>query len=224
MTSSEPDKPQKAFLKPEVGANLPCMFNPETLTISRTNSWTSTPSQSEIFTEQFYGGGEATSMTLNLLFDTTSDGSAVTKYTDAVLKLMDPDPDLPGSDESSNNVRPPTVTFHWGEIATNPSVVKTVEVKFTYFSNTGTPLRAEVTLTMTEFISDLIQEPQNPTSGTPEPHRVHRVQRGETLDRIAARYYGESTRWRDLAVLNQIEDPLALRPGSLLSIPRRVNP
>jgi nucleoid-associated protein YgaU len=50
------------------------------------------------------------------------------------------------------------------------------------------------------------------------------VQRGETLDRIAARYYGESTRWRDLAVLNQIEDPLALRPGSLLSIPRRVNP
>ncbi|MDQ1739694.1 MAG: hypothetical protein QOE53_1346, partial [Pseudonocardiales bacterium] len=62
--------------------------------------------------------------------------------------------------------------------------------------------------------------PQNPTSGTPRPHRVHRVQPGETLDRIAARYYGDSTRWRSLAAANNVEDPLAMRPGALLSVPR----
>ena len=61
---------------------------------------------------------------------------------------------------------------------------------------------------------------QNPTSGTPKPHRVHRVQSGETLDRIAARYYGDSTRWRALAAANSIADPLALRPGTLLTVPR----
>jgi nucleoid-associated protein YgaU len=60
---------------------------------------------------------------------------------------------------------------------------------------------------------------QNPTSGTPEPHRVHRVQPGETLDRISARYYGDSTRWRLLADANGVEDPLSIRPGSLLSVP-----
>jgi nucleoid-associated protein YgaU len=62
--------------------------------------------------------------------------------------------------------------------------------------------------------------PQNPTSGTPRPHRVHRVQPGETLDRISAQHYGDSNRWRTLAMANGIEDPLALRPGSLLAIPR----
>jgi nucleoid-associated protein YgaU len=66
--------------------------------------------------------------------------------------------------------------------------------------------------------------PQNPTSGTPRPHRVHRVQPGETLDRISARYYGDPTRWRDLALANDIEDPLGLRPGSLLSVPQRSAP
>ena len=46
------------------------------------------------------------------------------------------------------------------------------------------------------------------------------MQPGETLDRIAAKYYGDSTRWRMLADANGIADPLALRPGALLSIPR----
>jgi nucleoid-associated protein YgaU len=53
---------------------------------------------------------------------------------------------------------------------------------------------------------------------------VHRVQPGETLDRISARYYGDPTRWRDLALANDIEDPLGLRPGSLLSVPQRSAP
>jgi len=61
---------------------------------------------------------------------------------------------------------------------------------------------------------------QNPTSGTPRPHRVHRVQRGETLDRISAKYYGDSTRWRLLADANGIEDPLGIRPGSLITVPQ----
>jgi nucleoid-associated protein YgaU len=50
---------------------------------------------------------------------------------------------------------------------------------------------------------------------------VHRVQPGETLDRISAKYYGDSTRWRELARANGVEDPLAIRPGALLNIPRQ---
>ena len=49
---------------------------------------------------------------------------------------------------------------------------------------------------------------------------MHRVQPGETLDRISAKYYGDSTRWRQIAAANGITDPLAIRVGSLLSIPR----
>jgi nucleoid-associated protein YgaU len=45
------------------------------------------------------------------------------------------------------------------------------------------------------------------------------VQVGDTLDRIAARYFGDSTKWRDIATLNGLADPLDLTPGRLLSIP-----
>ena len=43
------------------------------------------------------------------------------------------------------------------------------------------------------------------------------VQKGETLDRISARHYGDSTKWRLIADANGIIDPLALRPGGLLA-------
>jgi nucleoid-associated protein YgaU len=111
------------------------------------------------------------------------------------------------------------VVFHWGNLHSFKAVVTDLTLRFTYFSSTGVPLRAEVDLSLRQFAPSDAFGPQNPTSGTPNPHRVHRVQPGETLDRISAKYYGDSTRWRQIAGANAIADPLALRPGSLLSIP-----
>jgi nucleoid-associated protein YgaU len=48
------------------------------------------------------------------------------------------------------------------------------------------------------------------------------VRVGDTLDRVAAKYYGDSTRWRSIATINGISDPLTIRPGQLLSIPEQV--
>ena len=127
---------------------------------------------------------------------------------------------LPGTDETTNNARPPTVTFHWGDLHSFTSVVSDLALTFTYFSSTGVPLRAQMGMELRQFEPSQAFGPQNPTSGTPRPHRVHRVLPGETLDRISARYYGDSNRWRLLARANGIEDPLAIRPGSLLSVPR----
>ena len=159
-------------------------------------------------------------MTIHLWFDTTDTGTAVTKHTGKVMKLMDVDPALPGTDPQTNNARPPYVVFHWGNLHSFKAVVTDLTMQFTYFSSTGVPLRAKVDLSLTQFAESAAFGPQNPTSGTPEPHRVHRVQPGETLDRISAKYYGDSTRWRAIATANGIVDPLALRTGSLLTIPR----
>jgi nucleoid-associated protein YgaU len=112
------------------------------------------------------------------------------------------------------------VTFNWGAMRSFKSVVTSLSVTFVYFSSTGVPLRARVQMALTQYQPDHAYGRQNPTSGTPRPHKVHRVLPGETLDRIAAQHYGDPTRWRALATANGIDDPLALRPGSLLSIPR----
>jgi nucleoid-associated protein YgaU len=99
--------------------------------------------------------------------------------------------------------------------------VAALDVHLIFFSAAGVPLRARVEVTLRQYEPDDAFGPQNPTSGTPWPHTVHRVSPGETLDRIAARHYGDATAWRIIAEANHIHDPLALRPGTLLAIPGR---
>ena len=50
------------------------------------------------------------------------------------------------------------------------------DITFTYVSAEGTPLRANVELSLTQFEPDDNWGAQNPTSGTPKPRRTHQVQ------------------------------------------------
>ena len=159
----------------------------------------------------------------HLFFDTTDTGKAVTDYTSKIVGLMEVNTSLPGTSASTNNARPPWVVFHWGDFHSFKAVVSELELTFEYFSSTGTPLRARAAITLTQYQDDMAFGPQNPTSGTPRPHRVHRVQPGETLDRISALRLGDSTQWRSIAEANGIEDPLAIaarepsrHPGAVL--------
>ncbi|HKC27615.1 MAG TPA: LysM peptidoglycan-binding domain-containing protein [Jatrophihabitans sp.] len=211
----EIQKPSK-----RAGQRVPCMFNPESISVSKSNSWgTDTASGHGIEPAKFQHA-EAASMDLEVWFDTTDTGKSVTEYTGKIMGLLDIDEEASGSDGTTNNAAPPVVKFHWGtNFASFPAVVEEASLEFTYFSAEGVPLRAKVSLELTQYKADKAFGPQNPTSGTPYPHRTHRVMPGETLDRVSARYYGDSTRWRALASANGIEDPLTVRPGSLIVIP-----
>ena len=212
---------EKAYLEIEGSADrIPCLFNPSELQLSRRNAWAADSRPGKGVPTLRYAGASSGHLQLDLFFDTTHDGQAVTKHTGRILQLMDVNAELPGSDQQSNNVRPPWVIFHWGDLHSFKAVVQDLELSFTYFASNGVPLRARMQLNLRQYAPSMAFGPQNPTSGTPRPHRVHRVQPGETLDRISAQYYGDATRWRALAVANGIEDPLALRAGALLSIPR----
>jgi contractile injection system tube protein/LysM domain-containing protein len=217
-------QPEKAFLKFERSNEpLECLFNPETITIAKSNKWGPPGGDTQPGKEPptlSFQGQESGSLGFDLVFDSTDTGAPVTNYTNKLLSYMEIDPTLPGTDENSNNGRPPFVVFHWGRLYSFPAVITRADITFDYFSSSGVPLRAKVKLSLTQYMKSRAFTKQNPTSGTPQPHRVHRIQPGETLDRISARYYGDSTRWRLLAMANGIEDPLAIRPGSLLSVPQ----
>jgi nucleoid-associated protein YgaU len=91
--------------------------------------------------------------------------------------------------------------------------------KFTLFKSDGTPVRAEVDVTFTQYKEAL--DFQNPTSGGGPIQRVRRVVSGDRLDRIAFEEYGDATLWRRIAQENEIANPAALRPGQMLRIPER---
>lgn len=211
--------PTKAQLRTEGGAVINCLFNPAELTIAKSNSWQAGEAKGGNAPElRFQGGGSGT-LTLSLMLDTTRDGTDVTVHTDQLLNLLKVDPALAGSDAQRNSARPPWVEFHWGTLHSFKAVVERLSIRFTYFATTGMPMRAKADLTLKQWKDEGLQPLQNPTSGTPTLHAVHRLLPGETLDRVAARHYRDPSRWRVIAAANGIVDPLALTPGLPLVVP-----
>src|SRR5205814_6168226 len=99
----------KAYLLPERGEPIYCLFNPAELTVSKSNSWQGGQSKGRNAPEQRFQSGQAATLSLSLTFDTTHDGSDVTIHTTKLLNLMKVDPDLPGGDRGRNSARPPWV-------------------------------------------------------------------------------------------------------------------
>jgi Contractile injection system tube protein/LysM domain len=222
MAEVTPTQLQKAFLTTEGGDRIECMFNPAKFSFKMANTWKPNETPGKNVPTQTFAGGQSGSFSLSLTFDTTDVGTTVTTHTNKLLKLMDVDTSLSSYDATRNSGRPPWVTFNWGtNIHTFKAIVSSLDIAFTYFSNEGLPLRATADMQLTQFEPDDNWTRQNPTSGTPVPRRTHRISPGETLDRISAKYYGDSTQWRALAQANGIGDPLDLTPGRLIAIPER---
>lgn len=212
--------PQRAYLQPESGPKIECMFNPADLTISKQNTWQPAgEAKGKDAPELRFQSGQSATLALSLTFDTTREGKPVTKYTDQLLGLMKVDGKLPGADRSRNSGRPPWVEFHWGSMNSFKAIVERLQVKFTYFAGTGMPLRAKADVTLKQFNDEGKLPLQNPTSYTPSLHAVHQLRPGETLDRVAAARYGDANRWRLIAEANNILDPLVLPEGMVLAIP-----
>jgi nucleoid-associated protein YgaU len=63
--------------------------------------------------------------------------------------------------------------------------------------------------------------PATPRHAAADAPRTHKVAKGETLSKIAARYLGDAGRWREIQSLNKIADPAAIDEGSVLEIPEK---
>ncbi|GLZ00391.1 LysM peptidoglycan-binding domain-containing protein [Actinoplanes sp. NBRC 103695] len=214
-----PSAPAKAFLKTEQGDRIDCLFNPSELTISKSNTWNASEKKGGNAPELRFQGGQSGTLTLTLTLDTTDTGTDVTEHTNKLLDLLKVDPALAGSDRQRNKARPPWVEFHWGKLHSFKAIVERLQLKFTYFASDGMPLRAKADLSLKQWKDEAERPLQNPTSHTPTLHTVHRLAHGETLDRVAAKHYADSTRWRLIAEANRVVDPLTLEPGMLLVIP-----
>lgn len=210
---------RKAELRTETSQVIPCLFNPAEITISKSNTWKGDPLPGVDAPKVRFQGGASATLAVTLMLDTTNTGTDVTEHTNALLNLMKVDPALPGGDPQRNSARPPWVEFHWGSLHSFKAVLERLSLRFTYFSGGGMPLRAKADLGLKQWDDERFLPLQNPTSHASSLHSVHTLMSGDTLDRLAARYYRDPTRWRLIAEANLIVDPLDLRPGASLVIP-----
>jgi nucleoid-associated protein YgaU len=194
------------------------MFNPTEYTVTKENSYdpkfeakASAPNMT--FTEP-----KASTLSLSgLIFDSYEEKTPtnprakpdVTQKTNVLFKLMNVD---------SQTLEPPPVVFEWG-VFKFYAVITKVTQKFTLFDKDGTPLRAEVSVDLTQHRDLTLYPKQNPSSGDGPLDRVWLVRLGDRLDLIANETYGDATKWRLIAAHNGLRNPLQLRAGQSLRIP-----
>lgn len=204
--------PVKAFLETETGKRIPFLFNPTTLIVKRAVDWNTQASPGKNAPSLTFGQGKSSTLTFDMMLDTTDTGADVSTYTNRLLDLMKVD---------TQRKRPPWVRFGWGKLNSYKHVVEDVTLTFMFFAADGTPLRAKAAVSLKQYMDETTQPLQNPTSGTRKRDRLHEVKPGETLDRISYQVYGDATAWRVIAERNRIMDPFRLPAGLRLVIPER---
>lgn len=198
------------------GTSVSCMFNPFEYTVSKSNSYDEKPKNSANTPQSEFFKSGAQTLKLVLLFDAYEADSDVSLETNKMWKFMMAKSQQ--GDQQNEKISPPQVAFEWG-VFKFVSYITAMTQKFTLFKKDGTPVRASVDVTFTQY-TDVNDYPnQNPTSGGGPIDRVWRVVAGDRLDLIAATVYHDATKWRLIAAHNRINDPLGLRPGMTLRIP-----
>ena len=195
------------------------MFNPKLLTFSRSVAWTHQDAKDKDVPELQYGNAQPRTLTLDLFFDTydtpTVPKEDVNKYTNKLLKLTTFDSTLH---------RPPVCQLRWGDAKVGgegyffQGVLERLEQKYTMFLDSGLPVRATLTCSFKEWRTNYENlNQQRPQSA--DVAKLWLLKRGDSLSNIAAKTYRDPSFWRHIATQNNIDNPLDLRPGHLLTVP-----
>jgi nucleoid-associated protein YgaU len=221
---SDVSRVRAVIINEDTGEEVECLFKPKEYTFAKTNSWQADPKAGHNVPHLKFGGGQPSTLQMELLFDTYMRGRPNGKpvdvrheYTDKLWKLM-----LVKEDKrhpKSNKAEPPKVRFQWGTTWSFVAVITSLQQKFTLFDTDGTPVRAVVTIAFQQLKDAAELAGQNPTSGAVGGERLWTVTEGDTLDWIAYKEYGNTARWRHIAEANRLTHVRRLTPGTILVIP-----
>jgi LysM repeat protein len=220
-----PQQFEKAKIKIEPGTEIPVYFNPTEYSVSKSNEWKYEKVNGKSFGKMQFGGGNPREITLNLLLDASLLGkdAHVRGMTNELFKMMEV---KSGGAAGGPKSSPPFVTFIWGAEHSFQSVCTQLTVAYKLFRPNGDPIRADVKMTLKQAVeastasSNGSNQGQNPTTRANAGHGVHTVKDGDSLPSIAYAAYGDATVWRAIAEANDIENPMHLRRGRSLSLPK----
>ncbi len=214
-------------LEPRPNEDFDVLFNPESYSVSRTVNWSSgekdKTSDNQLNAPPLsFGGGHSRTLSLELFYDVTEQPENrpqplrdVREETNKLVRLT-------MIDRRLQEKRPPTVRVSWGGNGPQDSdfpflgVISSLNQRFTLFREDGTPVRATLSVQMTEFIEKrkaLLKSDPELTTFT--------LKRGDNLSAVAARQYGDPSLWRVIAEANNIDDPRQLQAGRSLAVPKQ---
>lgn len=116
---------------------------------------------------------------------------------------------------------PPIILLEWGEFS-EKARLNSMDIKYTLFAENGDPLRAEVSLSLTEYRNTEEIATEIKTSSPDLTHFVE-VKDGDTLPLMCNRVYKDCSYYREVAEINGLHDFCHLTPGTFLYFPPLVD-
>jgi len=216
------------------GKKITVQFNPDSLKLSFANQIS--PDGQQGTSGKLHVGAGTTKLTFQLWFDLTLLTGAqaaikdVRDLTQQVTYFITPQKEKEGKE---TKYIPPAVQFHWGSFHFD-GIMDSVEETLDYWSNEGLPLRATMSLSLSqqkiqvfdakppgagdgERISSLLAQGGSPTAGRPTGTTpMSQASAGTTVQGMADASGGAD--WQSVAAANGIETPRFLQPGQLLNL------
>lgn len=185
---------------------IPVMFNPEEYSLDLGNTFAEIGIPGLQASPIQYVRGNLRTLNMELFFDTYEKQADVRAETQRVTRLLEKD---------VTTQAPPVLLFSWGGLNFK-CVLESAGQRFTMFRNDGTPVRATLTVSFKEFEPVEIEIQQGLFIGPPT---VRNIIEGDTLSKIAGEVLGDPGAWREIADLNNVDNPRLLVPGLPLIIP-----
>ena len=200
------------------GQVVEVQFNPESLKLTYANQLEQAKGGDQASGNagrQFVGAG-TTKLALQLWFDVTAmqkdPVDDVRRLTQKVIYFMTPQ----DSKTDPKKQVPPGVRFSWGSFVFD-GMVEGMEETIEFFSPEGKPLRASISLTMSQqkiFKAELTGTGNVPVLPGRKP--LTSAKAGDSLQNMAAK--NGKGNWQSIAAANGIEDPLRMSPGQLIDL------
>jgi hypothetical protein len=200
------------------GRTADVQFNPESLKLTFANQLVQPQGGDQAAGNagrQFVGAG-TTKLAMQLWFDVTAmeqdPVDDVRRLTQKVIFFMTPQK----SASDPKKLSPPGVRFQWGKFIFD-GMVEGLEQSLEFFSPDGKPLRASISLTLSQQkILETTFEGQGKVPQQPGRKSLDSAKSGDSLQNMAAKN-GKGD-WQSIAGANGIEDPLRLSPGQLVDL------
>lgn len=198
------------IVKPKGKKDIPFRFNPTEYQLAKTNNFAELPIPGLASPPLQFVRGGSQKLTLDLIVDTSDSLKNVRKeYTDGLRDLMSIENDIHA---------PPLVKLVWDEDVFT-GVMESLTITYTLFDPKGVPLRAKCSVGLKEF-TPVAQQLLESKTASPDFDKSWTVRRGDTLSSVAGQLYEDPARWREIARANGIDNPLVLKPGTSLLVPR----
>jgi LysM repeat protein len=188
------------------------MFNPNTYTQKYEVEYQDRQGQGDTGSPQVFGKIKPQEYTFEFLFDGTGTVADPIDVQETVERFLT----VSGKHDGEIH-RPLYLKLSWGALLSK-CVLKSAEITYTLFKPDGYPLRAKVKATFAENVEDALRVAEERRS-SPDLTHVHVVKRGEHLSLLANQYYGDPSRYLQVAQYNHLANFRRLELGQTLAFP-----